>query len=424
MTAKANARALAADLVSAVSLDGRSLTAALAALRKGRFEPRTLAAAQDLAYGTLRYYGQLGFFLDRLLSRPLSDPYLRGYLLVGLYELAHTGAPDYAVVNEAVANVAAHQPKARGLANAVLRNFLRRQDELGGLAEQKPEAHWNFPAWWIDRLRTDRPEHWQAILTSAMQHPPMTLRVNRRCVGLAEYQAALLDAGIEATITGEYALTLAKPQPVAELPGWASGWVSVQDVGAQAAEGLLDCSDGMRVLDACAAPGGKTAHLLERHELDLLALDSDPARLDRVRQNLERLDLKAGLVAADAGRPDAWWDGRPFDRILLDAPCSASGVVRRHPDGKWLKRVADVESLTKEQDRLLEALWPTLKAGGKLLYATCSVFRQENEARIQAFLARHAEARLEPLNLPGAIDGQWLPDSVHDGFFYARLVKA
>jgi len=383
-----------------------------------------MAAAQDLAYGTLRHYGQLGFCLDQLLSRPLSDPGLRGLLLIGLYELAQTSAPAYAVVNETVANVAARQPKARGLANAVLRNFLRRQDALASLAAQDPGARWNFPAWWIARLQADWPDQWQAVLESAMQHPPMSLRVNGRRTSLPAYRAALDEAGIEAAVTGEWALTLSKPRPVAELPGWASGWVSVQDVGAQAAAALLDCADGMRVLDACAAPGGKTAHLLERHDLDLLALDSDPARLDRVRQNLERLDLKAELAAADAGNPQAWWDGRPFDRILLDAPCSASGVVRRHPDGKWLKRVSDVESLTKEQDRLLEALWSTLKAGGKLLYATCSVFRQENEARVQAFLARHADARLEPLSLPEAIDGQWLPNSLHDGFFYARLVKA
>lgn len=421
---RANARALAADLASAVLVEGRSLTAALTALRKGHLDPRTLAAAQDLAYGVLRHHGQLAFFLDRLLSRPLSDPYLRGYLLVGLYELAQTSAPAYAVVNETVANVAGHEPKARGLANAVLRNFLRRQEELAGLALRQPEARWNFPTWWIDRLRADWPEPWQAVLESAMQHPPMTLRVNRRRTSMPAYQAALREAGIEAEVTGECALTLSKPCPVAELPGWASGWVSVQDVGAQAAAGLLDCVDGMRVLDACAAPGGKTAHLLEAHDLDLLALDSDPARLDRVRQGLERLGLKADLAAADAGDVSAWWDGRAFDRILLDAPCSASGVARRHPDGKWLKRVSDVEALTKEQDRLLEALWSTLKAGGKLLYATCSVFRQENEARVRAFLDRHPEARLEPLGLTGAIDGQWLPDSLHDGFFYARLLKA
>lgn len=420
-----NARALAADLVSAVLLEGRSLTAALAAQRRGRIEPRSLAAAQDLAYGVLRHYGRLGFFLDRLLSRPLSDASLRAVLLVGLYELAHTDTPAYAAVNETVANAAARQPKARGLANAVLRNFQRRQTELAAAAEQNLEARWNFPEWWIDRLQAEQPADWQGVLESAMQHPPMTLRVNRRRGSLAAYRAALAEAGIEAEPAGEWALTLRKPLPVSELPGWAEGWVSVQDAAAQAAADLLECAAGMRVLDACAAPGGKTAHLLEQYEgLELLALDSDAARLDRVRDGLDRLGLQAALRAADAGRPGDWWDGQAFDRILLDAPCSASGVVRRHPDGKWLKRVSDVEGLAREQDRLLEALWSCLKPGGKLLYATCSVFRQENADRVQAFLGRHPDARREPLAMPGAIDGQWLPNPLHDGFFYARLVKA
>lgn len=418
------ARSLAADLVAAVLQDRRSLTAALAGARNLGPDPRLLAAAQDLAYGVLRHYGRLRFFLDRLLSKPLSDIELTGFLLVGLFELDRTDAAAYAVVNETVAAAAQRFPKARGLVNAVLRNFQRRQEELAGLVECDAVAQWNFPKWWIKRVQADWPEHWQAILGSAAGHPPMTLRVNRRRTTAAEYQAHLAAEGIEAAQTGPWALTLAKPVPVAALPGFAGGAVSVQDLGAQAAVALLDCADGMRVLDACAAPGGKTGHLLEAHDLDLLALDSDPGRLARVRENLDRLGLAARLMAADAGAPAAWWDGRPFDRILLDAPCSASGVVRRHPDGKWLKRVSDVESLTKEQDRLLEALWPCLGSGGKLLYATCSVFRQENMARVQAFLGRHPDARLDALTLPGAIDGQWLPDPQHDGFFYARLVKA
>ncbi len=422
--ASPSARALAAELVGAVLQQGRSLTAALAAARAGRPEARQLAAAQDLAYGVLRHYGRLRFYLDRLLERPLADAGLTGYLLVGLYQLERGDAAAYAVVNETVAAATRRFPKARGLVNAVLRSFQRRQAELAAAAEQDPVARWNFPAWWIARVQADWPDHWQAILASAAQHPPMTLRVNRRRVSLADYLSRLAAEGLDAQQTGPWALTLARPVPVATLPGFAEGWVSVQDLGAQAAAGLLDCADGMRVLDACAAPGGKTGHLLEAHDLDLVALDSDPERLARVRENLDRLGLSARLLAADAGNPASWWDGRPFDRILLDAPCSASGVVRRHPDGKWLKRVADVESLTKEQDRLLEALWPCLGAGGKLLYATCSVFRQENEARVQAFLGRHPDARRDALTLPGAHDGQWLPDPQHDGFFYARLVKA
>lgn len=383
-----------------------------------------LAAAQDMAYGVLRNYGRLRLFLDRLLTKPLSDVELTGFLLVGLYELDQTQAAAYAVVNETVAAAAQRFPKARGLVNAVLRNFQRRQEELATTAEKDAVAHWNFPKWWIKRVQADWPEQWQAILASAAEHPPMTLRVNRRRINMAEYLAKLQAEDIAAEQTGPWALTLAKPVPVAALPGFFEGEVSVQDLGAQAAAELLQCEDGMRVLDACAAPGGKTGHLLEAHSLKLTALDSEPGRLARVQENLDRLGLQARLVAADAGSPQAWWDGEAYDRILLDAPCSASGVVRRHPDGKWLKRVSDVESLTTEQDRLLEALWSCLRPGGKLLYATCSVFQQENEARVQAFLARHADARRETLNLPGATNGQWLPNPLHDGFFYARLVKA
>ncbi len=405
-------------------LQGRSLTAALAAARSARTDPRVLAAAQDLAYGVLRHYGRLGFYLDRLLARPLADPALAGFLLAGLYELEAGRTPGYAAVSETVAAAASRFPKARGLVNAVLRNFQRRREALAAAAQADPQARWNFPPWWIDRLRAQYPERWQAILESAMQHPPMTLRVNRRRCTPAEYLGALRAAGIEAEATGAAALTLARPVPVAELPGFAEGRVSVQDLGAQYAAALLAAEDGMRVLDACAAPGGKTAHLLEEHDLELLALDTDAARLARVRENLDRLGLSARLQAADAGRPADWWDGRPFDRILLDAPCSASGVARRHPDGKWLKRGTDIEALAREQARLLDALWPCLKRGGTLLYATCSLFREENEAQAGAFLARHADARREPLDLPGAADGQLLPNPLHDGFFYARLVKA
>ena len=216
---------------------------------------------------------------------------------------------------------------------------------------------------------------------------------------------------------------LEQPVPISELPGFAEGLVSVQDLGAQYAAPLLDCRDGMRVLDACAAPGGKTAHLLERHDLELTALDLVPERLARVQQNLDRLGLTAHLLAADAACPQAWWDGRAWDRILLDAPCTASGVVRRHPDGKWLKRASDATRLAQRQGQLLEALWPLLRPGGKLLYATCSLFGTENRDVVHAFLEHHPEAEEEPLDLPGGRLGQLLPDSQHDGFFYARLVK-
>lgn len=420
-----NARGLAAGLVNGVLLDGHSLTPALEALRRRHphADPRLFAAAQDLAYGTLRHFGRLDVYLRGLLDKPLDPPALAGILLVALHELEAGESPDYAVVNEAVLEVARVHPPARGLANAILRNFQRRRRELEGRAAKDPRAIWNFPTWWVTRLRTQQPGQWQAWLRAACGHPPMTLRVNPRRTTLAAYQAKLEEAGMEAEPASGQALILARPVPVQRLPGFAEGLVSVQDLGAQYAADLLDCADGMRVLDACAAPGGKTGHLLELHDLDLTALDSDPARLRRVGENLGRLGLTARLLAADAGAAQAWWDGKPFDRILLDAPCTASGVVRRHPDGKWLKREEDIQQLASQQARLLDALWPLLGAGGKLLYATCSVFVEENRAQVAAFLQRHDDAREQTIDPPGAANGQLPLSERHDAFFYALLVK-
>ena len=412
--------------------DGRSLTQALADLRAaGRpdagagagADPRVWSAAQNLAYGCLRRAGRLRFFLSRLVGRPLKPPDLLGFLLVGLFELDATDTPAYAVVNETVALAARRHPGARSFVNAVLRNFDRRRAALDQESQAVAEARWNFPEWWLKRLRSEYPDHWPAIVAAQNAHPPMTLRVNRRRADPDRALTRLAEAGCPGRRTGPWAIRLERPVPIADLPGFAEGALSVQDLGAQWAAPLLDVADGQRVLDACAAPGGKTGHLLELAELDLTALDSDAARLARVQDNLTRLGLSASLKAADAGSPAAWWDGRPFDRILLDAPCTASGVAGRHPDGRWLKRAEDLQHLCREQARLLEALWPLLRPGGKMLYATCSLFGAENAGQVAAFLGRHPEARLEPFGLPGGRAGQLLPDPDSDGFFYARLLK-
>ncbi|MBI5330268.1 MAG: 16S rRNA (cytosine(967)-C(5))-methyltransferase RsmB [Betaproteobacteria bacterium] len=416
-----DARTLAAHLVNAVLLEGRSLTQAQSSLPE--LPPRTLAAARHLAYGALRHAGRLHFYVRWLAERPLKPASLTGHLLVGLFELDAGDSPDYAAVNETVAAVGRAHPGAKGFVNAVLRNFLRRRDELARAAEADTEARWNFPEWWRQRLQDEYPEAWEDLVHTLNGHPPMTLRVNRRRLAREAYGDLLAAAGIAARPVGDAGFHLPSPLPVAELPGFADGLVSVQDLGAQWAAPLLQAADGLRVLDACAAPGGKAAHLLERHELDLLALDSSPERLEPMRRNLARLGLSARLRAADAGRPDDWWDGRPFDRILLDAPCTGSGVVRRHPDGKWLKREGDAPQLAREQSRLLEALWPLLRPGGKILYATCSLFRAENGDQVARFLARHPEAVNEGLDLASARAGQFLPDPEMDGFFYARFIK-
>ena len=414
---QASARELAAQTVAAVVEQGRSLDRVLDALPP---DARLRPAVMDLSYGLLRRLGLLEHVLRQLLDRPLTDPAIRYLLLVGLYELLAGRTPAYAAVNE---TVAAAPRRARGLVNAVLRSFQRRREALLAAALHDPVARWNHPAWWIERLQEEYPEDWQRILEADNLHPPMTLRVNRRRTSLQDYHRRLSERGLPAVQTGEWALTLEQPVPISELPGFAEGLVSLQDLGAQYAAALLDCRDGMRVLDACAAPGGKTAHLLERHDLDLTALDLAPDRLLRVQQNLDRLGLRARVRLADATSPPDWWEGPAPERILLDAPCTASGVVRRHPDGRWLKRAGDATILAQRQGRLLEALWSLLGRGGKLLYATCSLFGTENREVVGAFLALHPEAVEEPLDLPGGRRGQLLPDSHHDGFFYARLLK-
>jgi len=293
------------------------------------------------------------------------------------------------------------------------------------LAEADPVARWQHPVWWIARLRRDHPAHWESILAAGNSHPPMCLRINRRRATSADFLKQLDADGIAARALDDTALLLDKPVAVERIPGFAAGLCSVQDWGAQAAAGLLDVQDGMRVLDACAAPGGKAAHLLETANLDLTALDADAQRAARITDNLHRLGLAATVKVADARTVDAWWDGRAYDRILADVPCSASGVVRRHPDAKWLRREADIASFAATQKTIIDALWRTLAPGGKMLYATCSLFAEENARQVEAFIDRHADARqlAMPLNTIRDTQSQDLPDAEHDGFYYALLQK-
>ena len=417
---------LASTAVSQV-LAGSNLNQVLLRLfsRGSALTPQQRAAAQDISYGTLRFYGQLRAILDLLVEKPLQDDAVRALLLAALYQLQYSRAAEHAVVDQAVkAAQAMNKPWAKGLVNAVLRNFLRRRAVLLEQAAAGDEGRYSHPQWWIDRLRKEYPEGWAAMLESNNQHPPMTLRVNCREASTESYLTLLRQQGMDAGQTGESAIQLAQPVAVDKLPGFGEGWVSVQDAGAQLAAPLLDAADGMRVLDACAAPGGKAAHLLERAVIDLTALDSDAERLKKIEQTLRRLKLEAHCIAGNAAKPEEWWDGKPFQRILADVPCSASGVVRRHPDIKWLRREADIVAFAAQQAEILEALWRTLGRGGKLLYATCSVFAAENQEQIARFLARHEDAQSLPLALPGMKDGQLIPNYQHDGFYYALLSKA
>lgn len=415
-----------ASLTLLAVLRGRSLTQALSELwlRYPGLTPRERAAIQDLAFGACRWLGTLRAVLGLLLRSPVTDEEVETLLLVALYQLQWSRAAPHAVVDFAVGACAVlGKPAAKGLVNAVLRNFLRQREPLMQRAHASEEGRLSYPRWWIDEVKQAWPGHYEAVLVAGNLHPPMTLRVNGKQITTDAYLARLAEAGIGAERIGPMAVSLLKPAPVHQVPGFDEGLVSVQDLAAQYAAPLLDLQPGQQVLDACAAPGGKSAHILESCDADLLALDRDPQRLDRVRENLDRLSLSAHLLAADAAAVATWWDGVPFARILLDAPCTGSGVVRRHPDSKWLRRPQDLTQLAREQSRLLHALWQTLGAGGKLLYVTCSVFPAETEVPIAAFLASHDDAMR--LALPGlpASSGQLLPDARHDGFFYALLQK-
>ena len=406
-------------------LGGRNLNQVLSAALQSApgLTPQQRGALQDLSYGTLRFYGQLVRVLEQLLHKPIQDEQLRCLLLVALYQLQYTKAAPHAVVDYAVRAVRKRNGAAGGLTNAVLRNFLRKKDALLAAAADSEEGRYSYPQWWITALKAQYGERAEAILLAGNQHPPMTLRVNCRRITSADYLAKLLQHDIQASLIAPDAVLLEHPMAVDKLPGFADGLVSVQDAGAQYAARLLDVSDGMRVLDACAAPGGKSTHLLELAQLDLIALDKDEQRLQRVRENMQRLQLSARLQIGDAAQPDDWWDGQTFQRILADVPCSASGVVRRHPDIKWLRRLEDIDGFAQQQLQILNALWRLLARDGKLLYATCSVFARENQQVIAEFLRQHDDARQLSLPVPNLNESQFLPDDQHDGFFYALLHK-
>ncbi len=421
---------VAATVVQKV-LSGNNLTGVLQELwqSESSLTPQQRGAIQDLSYGVLRFYGQLEAVLGLLLNKPVRDRQLHHLLLIGLYQLLYSKTRPFVVVDHAVnASRSLTSGKGmQGLVNAVLRNFLRRRDALLEQAAQRETGCYSYPQWWVDKLRLQYPQQFRAILESGNQHPSMTLRVNQRKIAVEDYRALLVQHDMQAEWLSGMAIKLDKPVIVQKLPGFHEGLVSIQDLGAQYAAPLLDIHDGMRVLDACAAPGGKTAHLLELANIALTVVDNDVQRLARVRENLGRLNLSVEqLLCGDAGQPGNWWNGQGYDRILADVPCSASGVVRRHPDIKWLRRESDIAKLVAQQREMLDALWKILNRNGKLLYVTCSIFAEENMAQIEKFIHQQSDARLLPLSgLPNEIlsDGQLLLDERHDGFFYALLQK-
>ncbi|WP_406820471.1 16S rRNA (cytosine(967)-C(5))-methyltransferase RsmB [Pseudomonas sp. KnCO4] len=425
----AAARALAAVLSGKASLNS-SLPAQL-----DKVDERDRGLTQDLAFGTARWQPRLDLLAAQLLQKPFkaADADVQALLLVGLYQLFYTRIPEHAAIGETVGCAdKLKKPWAKGLLNAVLRRAQREGEALLAGMERDPVVRTAHPRWLQKSLKAFWPEQWEAICAANNAHPPMILRVNRRHHSRDAYLALLAEAGVGASAC-QYSrdgIVLAEACDVRGLPGFAEGWVSVQDEAAQLSADLLELAPGQRVLDACCAPGGKTCHLLEAEAglAQVVAIDLEAKRLSRVRENLDRLQLDAQLIACDARDTASWWDGKPFQRILLDAPCSATGVIRRHPDIKLTRQADDIPALAALQGELLDALWPTLEVGGMLLYATCSSLPTENTEVIDAFLARTPGARELDLATAAGLrqpHGRQLlaQQGGHDGFYYAKLIK-
>lgn len=413
----AESQKLAAFSVGKV-LQGRNLSDILGEILKQypALSAADRGALRDLSHGTLRQLGLLRAVLKKMIDKlPIAD--IEYLLLVALYQLQFTHNASHAVVNEAVnqAGRIAHG-RYQKLVNAVLRRFLREQDDLINQVMKQQEARYNLPEWWLRYLQSHYPNYWHNIINAFNQHPPLTLRINRRHGDAAGYVAELNRLGLAARILDSHAVMLEIPVPVSQLPGFAEGRVSVQDYGAQQAIPLLNPQDGERILDACAAPGGKTGHMLEWADCDVTALDIDAQRLNRVQDNLTRLGLTAHLCCSNAGDIHSWYDGRAFDAVLADVPCTASGIVKRHSDIRWLRQLQDGENTARQQEILLDHLWQVVKPGGRMLLATCSIFIEENQQQLIRFLNRHADAQQRCAHV-------LLPNNKQDGFFYALIHK-
>ena len=419
---------IAADCVSEV-IKGHNLNQVF----ERRFEhhqnitPQQKSVAIFLAYGAIRFLGENQFFIQQLIDKKITNKKIEALLCVALFQLNHDQSTDFTVVNEAVeAAKLINKSWAGSFVNGVLRNFIRQKEKLQTELKNDEEAFYSYPLWWINLIKQNYPKDWESILLNGNKHPPLTLRINERQTNLKQYEEKLKSEAISYRVLGNIALELTQPTPVEKIPGFMDGEVSIQDFGAQLAAKLLDLQDGQFCLDACSAPGGKTGHMLEIADIELVSIDQQKDRLYKVKENLERLHLHAYLKCADLAAVNTWWNEKLFDRILLDAPCSASGVVRRHVDIKWLRRPRDIEMFAKQQEAMLEAMWQLLKKGGKLLYATCSIFYDENQKVINHFIKEHTDAKEVEWSVDSEYskyENQLIPSENHDGFFYALLEK-
>jgi len=428
-----NTRLLAARVLVRVLQDGQSLTTALDSASASIDSSKDKAFIQAICYGVCRQYHRLDFILSQLLDKPLKDVEVKALALVGLYQLSFMRVKAHAAVSETVVAITKKKSWAKGLLNALLRRYLREQEDLEAQANQYQPAAVSHPDWLIKRVEHDWQQHAAQIFHENNQQPPMVLRVNLARTERDGYVQRLAEQGITGAVVDfcPSAIVLEKPVAVELLPEFAEGWVSVQDTAAQLAAGLLDVQVGQRVLDMCAAPGGKTAHIFESQPQlkELVAVDIEASRMQRVRENCQRLHCSPTLIVGDAAQPETWWNGQPFERVLVDAPCSALGVIRRHPDIKLLRRPEDIAALQGLQRDILNAAWSMLASGGVLLYATCSILKQENEQQIHDFLAAHSDAIELPINAEWGIAARHgrqilTGTAAMDGFYYARLVKA
>ena len=389
--------------------------------------PQQKSIAIFLAYGAIRFLGENQFFIRKLINKKITNKKIEALLCVALFQLNHDQSTEFTVVNEAVkAAKFINKSWAGSFVNGVLRNFIRQKDNLKAELKNDGEAFYSYPLWWIKLIKQEYNKDWESILLNGNKHPPLTLRINVRKINLKQYEEKLKSESIEYRILGDIALELPQPIPVEKIPGFIDGEVSVQDFGAQLAAQLLDLKDGQVCLDACSAPGGKTGHMLEMADIELVSIDQEKDRLHKVKENLERLELHAHLKCADLTAIKSWWNEKLFDRILLDAPCSASGVVRRHVDIKWLRRSRDIDIFAKQQKIMLQAMWQLLKKGGKLLYATCSIFPDENQRVIDDFIKEHSDAKEVKWSVDSKYskyENQLIPSENHDGFFYALFEK-
>ncbi len=426
-----NTRLIAAKVLTSVIRDGQSLTAALNNTLGVVESDKDRAFIQALCYGVCRNFHRLDYILSQMLDKPLKDLDVKALALIGLYQLKFMRVKSHAAVSETVL-AARKKPWAKALINALLRSYLRGQEGFEQKADNVKSALVSHPDWLIQQIEQDWPMQAQQIFQQNNEQPPMALRVNLANISQYQYLQKLRDQGIEAEAVSfcRSAILLNKPAVVDILPGFSEGWVSVQDTAAQLAAELLDVQIGHRVLDVCAAPGGKAAHILEHQPKvrELVAVDIDKLRLQRVNDNFQRLKLSAKLIVGDASKPEDWWDGQLFDRILLDVPCSALGVIRRHPDIKLLRRAEDINTLQVLQQRIMTAVWPLLAPGGIMLYATCSILKQENEQQIEAFLVTNANAIEVPINADWGLVRRYgrqilTGESAMDGFYYALIRK-